>query len=89
MGKRLTLFELHTYGDIQIGPESIGPAIEGTEPTTPEQSVEDDDGGLGLPTKGIVVFVVLAVLVVLAVAAKVLVNGLDEEPVELAESDDL
>lgn len=90
MGKRLTIFELHTHGDVQFGPASLESALEtaATDNTTDTTaSSDDDDGGSG--NKGIALLIGLAALVALAAVIKYTRGGDEQEPVELAESDDL
>lgn len=85
MGKRLTLFEFHSHGDIQIGPASLDDAVAAfdEQDTEADDSTADDDGS----SAKLAALFGFVVLVALAAAVKYLTG--DGEPVDLAESDDL
>ena len=86
----ITLFELHSHGQTQIGPRSIpGFGSEPTDEAAADLPVSDpeDDGGRSL----VPLLVVAGLLVVASVVAKWKLGGDEdaEDPVPLAESDDL
>lgn len=76
--KRLTFFECHTHGDVQIGPASI-PGVGGGETAEAEdadgESDAEEDGGAA----GLLVGVVIVVVVLAAIAALVKGRGGDDD----------
>ncbi|NHN40732.1 hypothetical protein G9C85_03655 [Halorubellus sp. JP-L1] len=98
--RKLTFFELHFDGPLRIGPsfgDDPAPELDATDGegraekhVSIESGVDADDEG-GAPVKGAIVGVLL--LVLLAVAARVLLGGDDDvddvEMVELEDDDDV
>lgn len=90
---RLTILELH--GDLNVGPKSLGFDSEETEEPRDERSTTDRDSTTDeeTGTAGIALLVGVVFLALLGLAVKRRQDDADEatveQPVELAESDEL
>lgn len=81
---RRTLFELHTHGDVQIGPAGL-PGLGPLYGETEEDESEDESGGR---SKLVPIVLGVAVLAVAAVAVRKYRSD-DSVDVPLAESDEI
>lgn len=86
--RRITLFELHTHGDVQFGPSTVpGMGSSEADVEVEAEAEQADEGGGSTAGRA---FLALVVLVVAAAAVRRFRGGDGERPdVPLEESDEI